>query len=127
MLSRALTKQPLLARSGDIRIISCGIGNELQSQSTSLPFEQQRRTFVLKALYRFAKRQMPKISKTEQIALGCGTIGTFRFDNHIFEMKDDISFLFCLFQTLIHIIIVSFSFFFTIPSIPQNYNFVKWK
>lgn len=41
----------------------------------------QKRTFVFKAFYRWAKTLMPKISKTEQIALGCGTIG---FDRDIF-------------------------------------------
>jgi len=41
----------------------------------------QKRTFVSKAIYRWAKSLMPKISKTEQIALGCGTIG---FDRDIF-------------------------------------------
>lgn len=48
---------------------------------------QQRRTIlgisaaVDKRLYRAAKSVMPAISKTEQIALGCGTIG---FDRDIF-------------------------------------------
>jgi hypothetical protein len=31
-----------------------------------------------KRIYRMAKGVMPPISKTEQIALGCGTIGTFK-------------------------------------------------
>jgi hypothetical protein len=44
---------------------------------------QQTRTFiglidaVDKRVYRWAKGIMPPISKTEQIALGCGTVGTF--------------------------------------------------
>eukprot|EP00567_Pseudictyota_dubia_P008085 CAMPEP_0197464384 /NCGR_PEP_ID=MMETSP1175-20131217/63993_1 /TAXON_ID=1003142 /ORGANISM="Triceratium dubium, Strain CCMP147" /LENGTH=900 /DNA_ID=CAMNT_0043000363 /DNA_START=268 /DNA_END=2970 /DNA_ORIENTATION=- len=48
---------------------------------------QQTRTLlglvhaVDKRVYRWAKRLMPPISKTEQIALGCGTIG---FDREIF-------------------------------------------
>ena len=48
---------------------------------------EQRRTIlgiskaVDKRLYRMAKSVMPAISKTEQIALGCGTIG---FDRDIF-------------------------------------------
>jgi len=49
---------------------------------------QQKRTIlglipaVDKRLYRLAKNVMPVISKTEQIALGCGTIG---FDRDIFS------------------------------------------
>jgi len=48
---------------------------------------QQSRTIlgivnaIDKYVYRWAKNQMPPISKTEQIALGCGTIG---FDRDIF-------------------------------------------
>ena len=34
---------------------------------------------VDKRLYRLARSVMPPISKTEQIALGCGTIGASRF------------------------------------------------
>ena len=51
------------------------------------PQHQQRRTIlgvsksIDKRLYRAAKGVMPTISKTEQIALGCGTIG---FDRDIF-------------------------------------------
>jgi acyl-CoA dehydrogenase len=50
--------------------------------------EEQRRTFlglskaIDKRAYRMAKGVMPTISKTEQIALGCGTIG---FDREIFS------------------------------------------
>lgn len=49
---------------------------------------QQRRTIVGmvdaidKRVYHWAKGLLPKISKTEQIALGCGTIG---FDRDIFD------------------------------------------
>lgn len=49
---------------------------------------EQRRTFlglskaIDKRAYRMAKGVMPAISKTEQIALGCGTIG---FDRDIFS------------------------------------------
>jgi hypothetical protein len=45
---------------------------------------QQKRTIlglipaIDKRLYRLAKGVMPPISKTEQIALGCGTIGKLR-------------------------------------------------
>ena len=59
------------------------------SQSTrfvahKLPPQQQSRSILGisntldKRLYRLAKGVMPSISKTEQIALGCGTIGTLR-------------------------------------------------
>lgn len=42
---------------------------------------QQNRTFLTKAMFKLARGVMPPISKTEQIALGCGTIG---FDRDIF-------------------------------------------
>jgi len=42
----------------------------------------QQRGFVTKFVYKWAKGLMPPISKTENIALGCGTIG---FDRDIFE------------------------------------------
>jgi acyl-CoA dehydrogenase len=57
------------------------------SSSSSPHVVEQRRTFLGiskaldKRLYRMAKGVMPAISKTEQIALGCGTIG---FDRDIF-------------------------------------------
>lgn len=56
--------------------------------STSSQHAEQRRTILGlskaldKRLYRMAKGVMPAISKTEQIALGCGTIG---FDRDIFS------------------------------------------
>jgi alkylation response protein AidB-like acyl-CoA dehydrogenase len=56
-------------------------------RGSSLQQQQQRRTIlglskaIDKRLYRAAKSVMPAISKTEQIALGCGTIG---FDREIF-------------------------------------------
>jgi len=55
--------------------------------STSSQHTEQRRTILGiskaldKRLYRLAKGVMPPISKTEEIALGCGTIG---FDRDIF-------------------------------------------
>ncbi len=45
--------------------------------------KQQKRTFlgivhaIDKRVYRWAKGVLPPISKTENIALGCGTIGEF--------------------------------------------------
>ena len=62
--------------------------NEFVSSSQSygghihMPQAQQKRSFVKRAVYRWAKRQMPTISKTEQIALGCGTIGTCPVEKH---------------------------------------------
>ena len=41
-----------------------------------------RRTFVSRAAYNAAKKLMPKISETERVALGCGTVG---FDRDIFS------------------------------------------
>jgi len=43
--------------------------------------QQQQRTLFGKTLYNLARGVMPPISKTEQVALGCGTIG---FDRDIF-------------------------------------------
>lgn len=45
--------------------------HQLQQQRTLLGFVHA----IDKRVYQWAKRQMPPISKTEQIALGCGTIG----------------------------------------------------
>jgi hypothetical protein len=45
--------------------------HRLQQQRTLLGFVHA----IDKRVYQWAKRQMPPISKTEQIALGCGTIG----------------------------------------------------
>jgi len=56
--------------------------------SQNIVGDEQRRTFlglskaIDKRAYRMAKGVMPAISKTEQIALGCGTIG---FDRDIFS------------------------------------------
>jgi len=41
-----------------------------------------RRRFVSRAAYGLAKRMMPKMSKTEREALGCGTVG---FDRELFS------------------------------------------
>ena len=49
--------------------------HQLQQQRTLLGFVHA----IDKRVYQWAKRQMPPISKTEQIALGCGTIGAFLF------------------------------------------------
>lgn len=45
-----------------------------------------RRRFVTRAAYGLAKRVMPKISVTERVALGCGTVG---FDRELFSGKPD--------------------------------------
>jgi len=78
MLSRRLVNRSTF-KNGNNRILSAAVGYEFQNVSIDL--QQQKRTFVSKALYRWAQGLMPKISKTEQIALGCGTIG---FDRDIF-------------------------------------------
>lgn len=59
------------------------------AQQAQLLLQQQQRRGILglskaldKRLYRMAKGVMPAISKTEQIALGCGSIG---FDRDIFS------------------------------------------
>jgi acyl-CoA dehydrogenase len=58
------------------------------SRAVAVVQSQQKRTIlgiskaIDKRLYRAAKSVMPAISKTEQIALGCGTIG---FDRDIFS------------------------------------------
>ena len=57
--------------------------SSLKTRSKFEPNTQQSRTFlglvnaIDKQIYRWAKNQLPPISKTEQIALGCGTIGKF--------------------------------------------------
>jgi len=38
-------------------------------------YSQQKRNLFGKTLYNLARGVMPPISKTEQVALGCGTIG----------------------------------------------------
>ncbi|KAJ8606141.1 hypothetical protein CTAYLR_010725 [Chrysophaeum taylorii] len=43
-----------------------------------------RRRFVTRAAYALSKRMVPKISVTERVALGCGTVG---FDREIFSGK----------------------------------------
>jgi alkylation response protein AidB-like acyl-CoA dehydrogenase len=79
MLSRRLVDRSILknGRHGQ-RTLSAVLGNEYDQFFAP---QQQKRTFVFAAAYRWAKGLMPKISKTEQIALGCGTIG---FDRDIF-------------------------------------------
>ena len=40
------------------------------------------RTFLTGAAYKLAQKAMPKMSETEKVALGCGTVG---FDRDIFS------------------------------------------
>jgi len=80
MLSHRVANRSILMR-GKSRIISAALGNESQNFPSHIMPQQQKRTFVFKAVYRYCQGLMPKISKTEQIALGCGTIG---FDRDIF-------------------------------------------
>lgn len=45
-----------------------------------------RRSFVSRSAFGLARRMMPKISETERVALGCGTVG---FDRELFSGKPD--------------------------------------
>ena len=60
---------------------TCVNGNQFKSNGKSSPHCQQQRTLfglsyaIDKRFYRWAKSVLPPISKTENIALGCGTIG----------------------------------------------------
>jgi len=94
LLNRVTERSTILHRAGgggNSRVVSAVIGNchdqnqnhhhPIQIRKSTKNIQQQKRTFVRKAFYQWAKRQMPKISKTEQVALGCGTIG---FDRDIF-------------------------------------------
>ncbi len=61
---------------------TCVNGNQFKSNgNNSSPHYQQQRTLIGlsyaidKRFYRWAKSVLPPISKTENIALGCGTIG----------------------------------------------------
>jgi len=49
-----------------------------------------RRTFLTKTAYNLAKRAMPKMSETEKIALGAGTVG---FDRDIFGGSPSLKYL----------------------------------
>ena len=51
--------------------------NQLVSANGNLR-QQQKRQFMSKTLYNLARGVLPPISKTEQIALGCGTIGKLK-------------------------------------------------
>jgi len=46
------------------------------------------RTFITRVGYNLAKKMMPKISDTEQVSLGCGTVG---FDRDIFSGSPSLS------------------------------------
>jgi len=61
----------------DARILGSANGQHTEQRRTILGISKA----LDKRLYRLAKGVMPAISKTEQIALGCGTIG---FDQDIF-------------------------------------------
>jgi hypothetical protein len=70
--------QPMKSSARALSVMSSNVLSRNQSQQHQL---QQQRTIlglvpaIDKRLYRMAKGVMPAISKTEQIALGCGTIG----------------------------------------------------
>jgi len=48
--------------------------NQLVAANGTLQ-QTQKRHFMNKTLYNLARGVLPSISKTEEIALGCGTIG----------------------------------------------------
>lgn len=95
MLATSTAKRAFLARSvgstaaaRSLSVLSAPPGGSFppaQSHRQSQHQLQQQRTLlgfvhaIDKRVYQWAKRQMPPISKTEQIALGCGTIGAFLF------------------------------------------------
>ena len=47
----------------------------LRSTRHGLPIALYSRGFLTAAAYRLAQKQMPKMSETEKVALGCGTVG----------------------------------------------------
>ena len=57
-----------------------------------------RRTFVARAAYEAARKMMPKISDTERVALGCGTVG---FDREIFSGKPSLENLLTTYAPLV--------------------------
>lgn len=93
MLATSTAKKAFLARSvGSTAVRSLSVlsappggakANHAFSNQSQHQLQQQRTLLgfvhaIDKRVYQWAKRQMPPISKTEQIALGCGTIGAFR-------------------------------------------------
>ena len=58
-------------------------GTQLQQQRTLLGLVHA----IDKRVYRWAKGVLPPISKTENIALGCGTIGTSLICVAPFDLK----------------------------------------
>ena len=92
MLATSTAKKAFLARSvgstaaRSLSVLSAPPGGSLTAHHRQSQHQlQQQRTLlgfvnaIDKRVYQWAKRQMPPISKTEQIALGCGTIGAFLF------------------------------------------------
>jgi hypothetical protein len=84
MLSTKGIIPQVAARGGGARSLSVlASSSQLTGARNQQNHLQQTRTFiglvdaVDKRVYRWAKGIMPPISKTEQIALGCGTVGTF--------------------------------------------------
>ena len=89
MLATSTAKKAFLARSvGSTAVRSLSVlsappgakANHAFNNQSQHQLQQQRTLLGLvhaidKRVYQWAKRQMPPISKTEQIALGCGTIG----------------------------------------------------
>ena len=80
----------MLARTTCRRAAALTTNNAKALTRAANPTMTQRRTILGiskaldKRLYRMARGVMPTISQTEQVALGCGTIG---FDRDIFTIQ----------------------------------------
>ena len=69
------TKTSAISRLNQINYRNTAAALENRMENRNYGYQEQRRNFISKALYKASKSVMPPISKTEQIALGCGTIG----------------------------------------------------
>lgn len=82
-----LSKHAKPQRSSRALSVMCN-ASAMQTQPQHQQHQHQQKRTILglipavdKRLYRLAKGVMPPISKTEQIALGCGTIGKSKVDD----------------------------------------------
>ena len=79
--TRALSTATLTAPTDTTTLISSAIRatitamQALRSTRHGLPIALYSRGFLTAAAYRLAQKQMPKMSETEKVALGCGTVG----------------------------------------------------
>jgi hypothetical protein len=69
------------SNNATLSVVNIQIGQSNSNDKKSSPHSQQQRNIfglshaIDKRFYRWAKGVLPPISKTENIALGCGTIG----------------------------------------------------